>query len=625
MKYMGDTTGDIIIVPPVVELFSRPELAKKLWPDNIASNREFQTELVWRRKLNERLDAVISRLPKPGIELEQAVHDGFLDEITVAEMYASLSDLLEDSTDYQRIILYLPFEFLPDVNWKSAEEKLRLEITRFRIAYMTTWNNLLSMLDVRANFVDGDVMDVEKRVNDLPRVVKAAHLIPKLVEKGFLTVGAVFHLLEQCEEETLRKSIEETLPVLADMGFIKSHDVILEPSDEEAPPVSVKIIQERLAEQFFAIERDDFGDILEKRIAWLIKDRKRQAIEKTGNGIKNAILSGTLDLDEAVLFADLGTKVECQLAFIDGVRKAVEASAETDLIRATSLYTNYKEQLLALWKCEFSAVRDALTKAFFRLHSLKIVTDTSLELLGLTVPALSGPFSANLRFLQPEIAEIRKIIKVIIETDAELSSYIYPVFLIYGSRLKGYGDKTSDCDAAIFVRQNTDVRYKETIKELLNTYFAQNKIINEVVMFWLDKDDNDALRVHDFDDSSPLLGESHWTHVLFGAVWVGTESAIHELRNALLVPYFYDNGRILHNRKARKIYIEELERDSVQYRLMHRGFAKFYPRRGGIKTPHASLIDGHSRFWDSGYRLTATRLYASRVFLPQIVSSEKAR
>jgi hypothetical protein len=86
----------------------------------------------------------------------------------------------------------------------------------------------------------------------------------------------------------------------------------------------------------------------------------------------------------------------------------------------------------------------------------------------------------------------------------------------------------------------------------------------------------------------------------------------------VLVGYMFETDEQIRGHSARSAYLEEIERDMLQYRLMHKGYERHYPPYGGINTPHADLIDGKSTFWDSGYRQTAIRLFASQVFLPKI-------
>ena len=137
------------------------------------------------------------------------------------------------------------------------------------------------------------------------------------------------------------------------------------------------------------------------------------------------------------------------------------------------------------------------------------------------------------------------------------------------------------------------------------------------VEFWLDEH-GDSLAVRDLEGRDSHQGGSTWTHVLFGAAWCGNVATVKELHKRLLVPYFYKSGVDTGGRDIRSDYLEEMERDALQYRLMHKGYARFFPERGGIHTPHGDAIDQDSVFWDSGYRRTATRLFASRVFLPRL-------
>ena len=69
---------------------------------------------------------------------------------------------------------------------------------------------------------------------------------------------------------------------------------------------------------------------------------------------------------------------------------------------------------------------------------------------------------------------------------------------------------------------------------------------------------------------------------------------------------------------ARKNWLLEIERDTLQYRLMHKGNARHYPEQGGIQTENSGALDSESMFWDSGYRRVATQLFLKKVFLPQL-------
>lgn len=635
----------ILFTPPAVESFLDSSHADEVWPEHIAKNESFIAQLEAHRELNERLEAILSRLPRPDISLQEAIEQGEVTETQVADLYVSLSTLLKDK-DYRRIALYLPFEFFPNKSWRQSSEVLQYTAGQFRDAYMSVWQSLLHTHDVRANFVDGDVLEVESRVDDLPRVVKAAHLIPKLVEHGFMKTEDAFRLMEKSNDETLKQSIADTFPVLADLGFIQEAELTrMKASDDaqvrdmakrfielkdrpekkdargaESQEITPSSLQEKLQDEFSHIDAEQYDSGTQKRVKWLKQEKKRKAIESSGDDINTAITGKALS-DKAVKeFVSPEASVASQQALVDGIRKAIELAGRTDLEEARIIYKQYQDIVLSLWKNDEPELHEALSKTFCRLNKLGVVDDGQLDTLGITIPALDGPFSKNLQAMKEEMREVRDIIAAI-ELNPELTKSIYPVVLVFGSRLKGYGAKNADIDVGVFVRPNTSFSERENLQALIKKLFASEKIRGEVKEFWLEET-KDGLGVRDFGKSDVTLGESSWTHVLFGAAWEGNKSAISELREKLLVPYMYDMKRTIHGREARGLYLEEMERDTLQYRLMHKGYEQFYPPFGGIQTPHADQIDGQSVFWDSGYRQMATRLFASRVFLPKISSSK---
>lgn len=586
--------------PPASELLLDVDHLREVWPLEIAENKMFLEQIGARRMLIRQLEETINALPRPDVALEDAVIDGQLTQDQVDRMYESLEGLLGEDSEYQRILLYLPFEFLP-----GAPE-------RFKEAYMASWERQLSTHDVRANFVDGDVMEVDKRDGDLPRVVKAAHLIPKLVEAGFMTVEEVARRMNETDDEILRQSIADTLPVLQDMGFLEGGARI--EKVKEVGEVNGTFIDGRLNADFARIDTASYGDVAKKREEWLKKDNKRKAVELASELIQKAIEQDTLgEFDLAHM------SPPTKQAFIDGVRMAVESVARGDESGAKKLLAVHEAALESLWQTD-GALHDVLAKTYFRLYGLGLMTQESLAAHELSLPALEGPFSKNLERMKDEMKEVKRIVEVL-ERDKELAKFVFPVVLVYGSRLKGYGSPQSDVDVAVFVKPDVEESDKAQMRMLLKKVFGHEKIDGEVAEFWTRKRGAE-LEIIDREEYDPAVGESYWTHVLFGAVWEGKPQAVAELRAKILPAYFCDDGNRVHGREARGLGLEELERDTLQYRLMHRGYEQFYPPFGGINTPHADSIDGQSTFWDSGYRQLATKLYASRVFLPKLERPE---
>jgi len=625
---------------PAVESFSDNAIASEVWPENVCTNGDFQEQIEARKTLNESLNNVFNQLPRPDISIQDAIRQGLVTEEQIEKTYSSLTHLLGSTQDYNRIVLYLPFEFLPNKNWQPATEKLQQSSEQFRNKYMEAWRSLLTMYDVRANFVDGDILESEHRQGDFPRVVKAAHLLPKLVEKGFISAEEVISLMENSDDPMLKNSIADTLPVLMDMHFITEDQIRLmenskdgltrsmakilvsekakpEAKPEKTPvPPTLSSVQNGLTEKFAEIDEQKFGKITKKRGNWLKQTQKQKAIELFEDSISSAIVSDTFTDESSTEFISQEANPASQQALIGGIRKAVESLAQDNPQDAQDLYKKYQGELLTLWNSENPEVKEALTKTFYRLNKLGIVGEQQLSELGINSPKLEGPFSENLKSMETELQEVKNAIATI-EADPKLSQLLYPVALVFGSRLKGYGLPGADIDVGVFIKPEVSAKEKTELKELLEKVFSHEKINGEVVEFWLQQKGND-LEIKNTAKENSSTGESHWAHILFGASWQGNENAIRELKEKLLAPYMLDTKKEIHGQSARAVYLGEMERDALQYRLMHKGYQRFFPQYGGINTPHSDDIDGNSMFWDSGYRQLATKIFASKVFLPKI-------
>ncbi|MAG45034.1 hypothetical protein CL633_04070 [bacterium] len=614
-----------------IESFFDSRKINQIWPKVVCNNKDFTGQIEQRKKLRESLENVITLLPRPDIRLDMALNQSYITAEQATKLYKSLGNLL-DNQDYRRIIFYLPFEFLPNRQCNYTDKELQKASERFFQTYMQAWQELLTVHDVRANFIDGDVLEIEHRNKDLPRVVKAVHLTPKLVEKNWLMVKDVIMLLEKNTDQILKNSIADTLPVLADLGLLVNQDIQLmqESSDwlvrnmariivsniehknkkaKTLKEITFSSIQKELNENFFNINAIEYGQITEKREKWLKQDKKKKVIQILAQDMSKAIINSRLTNDEVKIFFN-AESVAIQQVLIEGIRMAIESVAVSDIKASKALYARYQEILLMLWKNHDSKIREVLSKTFRRFHVLGIVHSQQLEELDIIFPYLAGPFSKNLELIKQEMNDTQKMASAI-ELNLELAQLTYPVVLVFGSCVKGYGEQSADIDIAVFVRPGISFESRPRLQSLLKKTFAHPKIGDNIIEFWLEKKKG-YLGVRDFNLPDAALGESYWTHVLFGADWQGNRKVIYELYEKLLVPYMHKTNN------ARGLYLEELERDALQYRLMHKGYERFFPAFGGINTPHADAIDSHSMFWDSGYRELATKLFANKVFLPKI-------
>lgn len=492
----------IIVVSPAVESLFHIKEQDSLWPESVKEDEKLKDQSENRNNLVKNLSSIFSSIPKADMEITEAVSLELVSEKDLIEMYKNIIDLLKSDPYNIRMILYFPFELLPPKSWYPQSKELKIMIEKFTEVYMGGWYELLGVNDVRANFVDGDVLEAELRSEPLGRVTKVAHLIPVLLEKGFLSIPEITQLIEDNPNSTLQKSILDTLPVLVDMSLL---------SQEELD----KIIQ-----------------------------------------------TNNLNLDKK---KDTPIPPE----------KITEARAK--------------------WLKE---------------------KDEPIEISEHPDDQLDMPFSKREEMLKTDIGDLEHVVNSI-ESDPELNRFLYPAVILFGSRIKGYGLPKADLDIAVFVRPEISSEDRSELKKLLANTFSHEKIKGKVVEFWL-KNSEDGLSIIDSPDSTNTMADSRWAHVLFEGAWIGSNITVRELYEKLLSGYLYSENKTINGIDARRTWLEEMEKDTLQYRLMHKGYARFFPKQGGIQTSNSDRIDGQSMFYDSGYRRLATKLFLEKIFLPQL-------
>lgn len=371
-------------------------------------------------------------------------------------------------------------------------------------------------------------------VPDPRRVVKAAQLAPILQTKGLISSRRVA-ALRQSEDRVVRES------------FLPPE----EPIEIASGP---------------------------KRQEWLAKEKHWAELNRQGIELGERILGGSNDLS--------GYESEAK---IKGIGYAIErcvALAWEGESGPDPQKTFFKFKGILLESFGFLDTHYlATSKMLCRLSSMGVIHPDKLREWGVFIPNLSGPFHQNMVALKP--TQIR--LEGLLEDDD-----ILPVAILFGSKLKGYGDKDSDADIAVFVKPGI-VKDQPRVTQKLKAKFGQ-----DVMTYWL-KEDGDELTIHNFQTPHPQLGENTDAHILFGGAYHGDLSTIQMLGDKLLKPYFYNKDK-----NARRVWLAEMERDFLQFRLLHRGYEAYH-------TPKQDDV-----FWDDGYRMIASKLYASRVFMPQV-------
>lgn len=640
---------DISIFPPANETLLNPKTTDSAWPEDIKNNEKLEMEAENRRQLLSQLDSLFSKIPKADMEISEAIDAGLTDADQTAALYGQLSDFLKDKPSNARIILYLPFELLPSKSWRPESEALKQAADGFSKSYLEGWEELLSVHDVRANFLDGDISETEVDASNLPRVSKAAHLAPVLVKKRLVSSEKIISLIEDNQSDRiLRDSLADTIPVLADMELLSNQDrqrmadstdsllrnlaiIINDDSAENRETVEPGTALPEDAKRWLNdlssdIKRDlldiennrlkRLAEVPETRVKWERQAAENALIEGYSKKLASALGQGAIgltDLQEIIISSD---NLATVLAGINGLRKNMENSATNDLEKAKTDYAKFEPLFLGLWANAKPEIRDALESAWSRLSSLGVISTAYVSRLDLNPSKPEMPFAIKKQENLQEMSELAAIARSI-ETDEKLAKYLYPAAIMYGSKIKGYGTKNADTDIAVFIRPETPVNERPEVKKLLAQTFSNDQIKGQALEFWLEKAGGE-LKIKDFPGSDLLLGDSSLAHVLFNGAWCGQTASIKELHEKLLSGYLHSKGKKINGYDARSIWLEELERDTLQYRLMHKGYQRFYPEQGGLRTKHSDTIDPSSAFWDSGYRRLAAKLFISKVFLPQL-------
>ena len=105
-----------------------------------------------------------------------------------------------------------------------------------------------------------------------------------------------------------------------------------------------------------------------------------------------------------------------------------------------------------------------------------------------------------------------------------------------------------------------------------------------------------TLDIKNGDPRDPTVGCDTDFHILFNGLWVGPDEMID-----YFVSHFLSKTK---NESQKTRHLAELEKDLLQYRLLHKGY-----ERVNVVSPNVGRT-----YFDVGYRSLASRLYISKVF-----------
>ncbi len=590
-----EQTGIILASPAIESLLFK--LKDSNWPNWIKDNQAIKIESKIRLDLYQQLNSLFK--------------NGYASS-DMNSVYNNLSDFIEASNFNQRLIFYLPTELIPE-----NPTNIELAASRFQTIYLHSWRNLLYNYDLRANFLDGDTEQSDM-------VSKAAHLIPVLLKKGLISFKEIIDLFKNSSDKILSDSILDTLPTIFELELASSTELKLLSDSEnywlrniaiiirsngchKPEPVIINnqvdlekliiVIDQKIIEKnkFIKSQTENLD-----RINWRQQKEQKIIFKKYANDVYCSLVNKTLIMADFKSFLFSQTN---ELSILLGIYTLgkINSSKVSREFKSWLIEVSQKSNLI------LSTVESTLSYWF----NQGVITQKYLEYFYLTPKKIDANFSTKKIMSNSELKEMSGLIKLV-EEDVELSKYLYPVLLIYGSRIKGYASKTTDIDLAIFVKPDVSFESFNYINEQLERIMKHEKIKGQPLQFWL-KNNHKQLLINDTVSCQKVVGNSYCVHVLLGGAWLGNSKIIKELHKKLLPKYLTGNPEL------KTIWLKELERDFLQYRLMHSGYANFFPERKILDTPHSRDVDSSSSFWDEGYRELATKLFIKKIFLPTIM------
>lgn len=634
--------GIEIIRPVGVDLFFIGVDRETSLPLKLVSNPRLLEQARQRRDLYTCLGSIFKQVKDVNMDISEAIDNELVSVEEVTEVYEQLGDFIETDENNTRLILYLPIQLISNINSKKVTEKLAESQSKLRDVYKQAWIRLLHESEPRASFVDGDIL--EPGMGKPPRIRKAAHLVPDLLQRGILTTDDVFEQLDLSSEEELIKSLLEGMTVAKERQLIteeswqlmqeisQAKQVRLAPlkspiTKEEGPEEqNLEAVMKRLDDDLSAIDNKYaknspyVSTMSQKRAEWEKSVKQDEVMERAVCNLTNKPQKNDLEIVdiEACCGRSKRSEESCKVG-VRSLAQTAEVYATLDLERAKAFTKLCRGLIQKLWDSRSLTIKDEIISCLSHWRRLEIIQDQDLQELGIRLPDLSSPFPVNLQELAK--TDLRGIIEAVrkIKTDPILSEEVYPFILVFGSRLKGYAGLKADLDVAVFVKQNVTWEKRNNLVGRLRQEITELKDIDKILEFWVE-DKKGKLGLRQTPEGIEAIVGAPQIHFLLGGVWVSHEKDYRQLYEDLIEKYL-DLSRFGEQKdQVRTQLLRQMELDILQYRLMHKGYRRFYPNKRDPGTQNSNLIDWDSDFWDPGYRRVATQLFLSRVFLPDLAT-----
>lgn len=622
--------------PLGVELFLAG--TSKSSSQEMTASPKLQEQAKERRQLYQNLRKMFDNVTDVTANMHEALEKGLINSADLNQLYGQLANFMSTDEHNGRIILYLPLELLPMMQDSVAEKK-------FITIYKEAWLRLLYESEPRASFTDGDVL--EPGLGEPEHIRKAAHLLPDLLKKGIVEPSEIIDLLEVTSDSELLMSIAEGIKAadrnlfslsewqrIGELSFEKSelallfkttnlnktfNDFELLVDIELSADMWIRMMKgvfeenRKKIESLYAPESAYVKNMSQARAVWekdvKIAEYIDQASDEISKKMHNGLLSSR-DIETLIEVQDL----DYQDIGIAAIMKTGERLAVSNRESARTFADEYKTRISNIWDTNKASVRNSIMSLLNHWKNLDIITEDYVEAFGIKTPDLSAPFPVNLERLAETDFHYLVEGADMIKNHPQLSQYIYPQFLLFGSRAKGYHAIDADYDAAIFIKPDTPWEKREEVLALLHQEVPNMAWVDKVLEYWMsEKEGVFGFRTN--PDLPTVLGPSQ-SHFFMNGIWIGASEELHKIQTDILKKYT-DLSRFGEQKESvRTSLLRRMELDMLQYRLLHKGYNKFSPSQ--ISAEKKKRIDGNSAFWDPGYRRIASLLFVSRVFLPDL-------
>jgi hypothetical protein len=598
------TKSKIVVTPPFHELLlfgGEIGIGKKLFLDN----PELKMEIDFRIDLINCLKKIFDCLPNSKMNITEAMDLELIDFFQAKNLYEMLAKFFQAKESNSRLLLYLPFELIPDKKWKTNSISLSESISKFHKIYLKTWKKLLLVQDIRSCFTDGDIPEDESEY-PIPKVVKAAHLAWILVKKELISFEEVIKIIETSQDEVLKESLRGSVKVMEDLGL--STVLKIKKSNSQEPLLHITNLSKLILKFNNAITclENDINSLTvsSSRKKWLWESGRERIICDFSHMISSYAVDNWISITDFKKFTRKCFQDESlTLLAIETIVLYLEKLCKEGESLALNSYSLLKSEIEFLSESQSTNVKNTIKRLELRLSHLGINGKTEKVFPG-------EKFSLKLAMDENELDELIKILEFI-KTDEKLSKMLFPVVLLYGSKVKGYG--SIDFDLAILVRPWVNISLRPIIQKSLSEIIKNTSLQISFLEFWLEWEEG-HLKIRDFKDIDTLIGGNNFAHVLFESAWIGSLSDVEQIFNSLISRFFISNAGGI-TQAIKPLLLQEIERNTLQFRLMHKGYSYMYPSQRIINTSNSSAIDSNSSFWDGGYRQLATKLFVSKVFL----------